>query len=34
MDKQIRQLMGQLLKRNLANVGGATASLLQELGQN
>eukprot|EP00434_Breviolum_minutum_P000023 symbB.v1.2.000020.t1/scaffold5.1/size591573/20 len=33
MDEQIRFLMGQMLKKNLANVGAATTDLLQELGQ-
>ena len=33
MDEQIRSLMGQMLKKNLANVGAATTKLLQELGQ-
>ena len=33
MDEQIRFLMGQMLKKNLANVGAATTELLQELGQ-
>jgi len=34
MDDQIRDLMGQMLEKNLANVGFATSSLLQRLGQN
>ncbi|CAE7498251.1 unnamed protein product [Symbiodinium sp. CCMP2456] len=34
MDEQIRDLMGQMLEKNLANVGFATSSLLQRLGQN
>ncbi|CAK8992179.1 unnamed protein product [Durusdinium trenchii] len=34
MDEQIRRLMGQMLKKNLANIGGATDSLLHRLGQN
>lgn len=33
MDEQIRFLMGQMLKKNLANMGAATTELLQELGQ-
>lgn len=32
MDEQIRDLMGRMLKKNLANVGVATSSLLQRLG--
>ncbi|CAE7326384.1 pmpB, partial [Symbiodinium pilosum] len=33
MDNQIRSLMGQMLKKNLVNVGLATNSLLHRLGQ-
>ena len=32
MDGQIRHLMGDMLKKNLANVGSATDDLLHELG--
>ena len=34
MDGLIKHLMGQMLKKNLANVGSATDSLLHRLGQN
>ena len=34
MDDQIKDLMGQMLEKNLANVGFATSSLLQRLGRN
>lgn len=33
MDEQIRSLMGNMLKKNLSNVGHATETLLLELGQ-
>ena len=33
MDGRIKHLMGQMLKKNLANVGSATDSLLHRLGQ-
>ena len=34
MDGRIRHLMGEMLKKNLANVGSATDNLLHRLGQN
>ena len=34
MDSRIRRLMGEMLKKNLVNVGSATDDLLHELGLN
>ena len=34
MDKRIRRLMGEMLDKNLVNVGSATADLRHELGLN
>ena len=33
MDNQIRQLMGEMLEKNLVNVGSATDDLLRGLGR-